>query len=940
MIRVYGYFKDIDNNDIQVEIINNSEETRTVTINEENSDIWFAGESPVTITQDVENEFQHILAKQCTINLLCNSYVGDLFFAENARDVTVTITKFITTGMLVRRFILFSGYVEPITFSQGFAHEIESFTLNCHDVLGTLEYLNYKDVTLSDYDSVKANATNISFKDIILNILPDSNIWYDQSKGLDSSTVNTVFQDLGIFETYMLGETYDDVWTKKDVLDEILRYLNLHIIQIGTEFYIFDWESLASLSETRWYSIRFNNYKSRQGYLIPLGKDDYAAADTTVSISDVYNQVQVTDELESLDTIINSPLDSDSLRSFYRKPVRYMTEYIAEGEGDDAKDAFEILYHENPYESTNFEGAKQINWYAQPLYNINWKLNTSTGDINDLVEFDNNGHAINAYKLPLYANEHQLTPLIMQTASYEKKKASDNSPVGELSYTPYLFISILGNDVDSSTLDSPGVTELTALKDRGPMIEYLSNQSGGAFSPVDEGTNYIVFSGTMLLLGRIWECDRYTNLTGWVGSGQQFTNNQLIIPPGIWAYFPVYSDKMSDDSDHKNQRYYTRQFFKEDENGDPVTLQTYEELPLTPDYNPNAASYLPQHWPRDFRQTKTNLMLWPDDKGHRQLKYKYSAFGNTTDKIKKLPVLECELIIGNKRLVEYFTDDEVGESVFEWVDASTGKEYTYIDNNDQEQTIYLKTFTLGIDPETTNGGDWIIGKEFELQRTQNFIDGTAIAVKKSDALSGQVKFRILGPVNLTYNEITRKNGNFWYWHTRWYENTKSVLSHLESIIIKDFECKILVDGQDEISEDKDLVYVSDEVNNYISKADDISFKYITQLSAEECYEKGVTPSVNQNAVINLSQNIPLRELYNAVTQEVAKPEEHYVDQYFRIFSKPRVVMQTTLKDTFGLNAFESLYTATGIDKDSYVLGISQDLKMNTATVKLKETFVE
>ena len=56
MIRVYGYFKDIDNNDIQVEIINNSEETKTVTINEEDSDIWFAGENPVIITQDVEND--------------------------------------------------------------------------------------------------------------------------------------------------------------------------------------------------------------------------------------------------------------------------------------------------------------------------------------------------------------------------------------------------------------------------------------------------------------------------------------------------------------------------------------------------------------------------------------------------------------------------------------------------------------------------------------------------------------------------------------------------------------------------------------------------------------------------------------------------------------------------------------------------------------------
>ena len=510
MIRVYGYFKDIDNNDIQVEIINNSEETKTVTINEEDSDIWFSqSENPVIITQDVENEFQTILSKQCTINLLCNSYVGDLFFAENARDVTVTITKFITTGMLVRRFVIFQGYVEPITFSQGFAHEIESFTLNCHDVLGTLEYLNYKDVTLSDYDSVKANATNISFKDIILDILPDGNIWYDQSKGLDSSTVNTVFQDLGIFETYMLGETYDDVWTKKDVLDEILRYLNLHIIQIGTEFYIFDWESLASLSETRWYSIRFNNYKSRQGYLIPLGKEDYAAADTTVSISDVYNQIQVTDELEALDTIISSPLDSDSLRSFYRKPVRYMEEYIAEGEGSRAREAFEILYNGYFWQSTDFDGAHQYNWYVQPLYNVNWKLNTATGDINDQIEFDNEGHAINAYKLPLYANEHRLTPLIMQTASYEKKKASDTSPVGELSYTPYLFISILGNASDSSTNTIPSESELQSLSERGPMIEYLSNQSGGAFSPVDEGTNYIVFSGTMLLLGRVWECDHW-----------------------------------------------------------------------------------------------------------------------------------------------------------------------------------------------------------------------------------------------------------------------------------------------------------------------------------------------------------------------------------------------------------------------------------------------
>jgi len=54
--------------------------------------------------------------------------------------------------------------------------------------------------------------------------------------------------------------------------------------------------------------------------------------------------------------------------------------------------------------ATDFDDAKQFNWKVQPMYNVNWKLNTSTGDINDLIEYDSNGNAINAYKLPLYVN--------------------------------------------------------------------------------------------------------------------------------------------------------------------------------------------------------------------------------------------------------------------------------------------------------------------------------------------------------------------------------------------------------------------------------------------------------------------------------------------------------------------------------------------------------
>ena len=49
-------------------------------------------------------------------------------------------------------------------------------------------------------------------------------------------------------------------------------------------------------------------------------------------------------------------------------------------------------------------------------------------------------------------------------------------------------------------------------------------------------------------------------------------------------------------------------------------------------------------------------------------------------------------------------------------------------------------------------------------------EGTAIPITKDDALSGAVVFRILGPINLTWNDITRRHKT-WFRHTKWYNNT-------------------------------------------------------------------------------------------------------------------------------------------------------------------------
>ena len=136
--------------------------------------------------------------------------------------------------------------------------------------------------------------------------------------------------------------------------------------------------------------------------------------------------------------------------------------------------------------------------------------------------------------------------------------------------------------------------------------------------------------------------------------------------------------------------------------------------------------------------------------------------------------MECSLVIGDKCLVEYDMD-EYGGSKFKWVDKNEGYPETFLDDHGNEVTKNKFTFSLGIDPNTESADtnpDFIIGQEYELQNTVDMFtmdlngpEGTAIPIKRSDALAGKVEFKILGPINLTYDEITRKNGNFWYWHT-------------------------------------------------------------------------------------------------------------------------------------------------------------------------------
>lgn len=95
------------------------------------------------------------------------------------------------------------------------------------------------------------------------------------------------------------------------------------------DYYIFDWDSVRN-KVTTWYDINAKKDVTLPQSTVTLTDQSFSSADANITVDDVYNQIQVTDQLKSSDTLITSPLDGKKLTSIFSGKVKYMTEYISE----------------------------------------------------------------------------------------------------------------------------------------------------------------------------------------------------------------------------------------------------------------------------------------------------------------------------------------------------------------------------------------------------------------------------------------------------------------------------------------------------------------------------------------------------------------------------------------------------------------------------------
>lgn len=900
-----GTFYNDQNDAITVVICTKGDNAKRVEIGNEEDGIFFT-DDPVEITSQINDTFDHLLCYQASVRLLCKNFVPD-FFCSSCRDAVVNILR--------NEECIFVGYVEPQAFSQGYNEDYDEVELTCIDCLSALSYSNYRNVGAAAvlYDVLKGKAAQRTFYDIIAEILNDVGeaanymgggtfkIIYDGSKALSNGTgdeIYNIFQNISINELLFFGDEEDDMWTQEDVLNEILKYLNLHIVQEGTTFYIFSWESIRNDSHLNFYEIDSGSIKSIDIPTYRVGKDiEVADCDTKISIGETYNELLLTDNVTEVDDMIESPLDDESLVAAGNFQ-KYMTEYIAEGEGKTAYNSMKAMVTGG---KTDWQDASQVDWFCWPKAVTNWKFYG--------IE---NGSRVDMYeKYPADGTKQQdildkgltagIGACVCAFGRIERKNGGNTSSlVTSVSMDNYLIISTMGRS------GHPTEEEILASC---PVAEYTGNKSGGTFSPADSDTiNYIVISGKMVL-------NPVMNVTDVFGRMSLEASWNSPVVPSYWH-------KTVPSRNNGNGRYYTRKYW-------------YSEQ-----WNEETVGY------GEANNADSAHSFYPyTGTGPQEREYKYSAVDTATDTIKRVGLVSCMLIIGDKCVVECNKGDKNavgGTSQGEGdTDDFIWKKYKERSECASDDEYYAQSFTIGIDPKLK---DKIIGTEFEIRKNAPYTkgitaEGTAIPIRMSDHISGSVQFKILGPVNAEWNEVTRRHPSFWR-HTKWSQDSHLLLQEINSIMLKEFKIEVVSDNGKigAVSDEKDIVYKSDTGESFVNRKDDLEFRITTALTSKECKALGVNNAVKLSSPQNEATKNALVSIYDRNQNLADKPEKLYVDAYWQEWHEPRVVMtQNVIEPKKGLS-FAGIFSVPVIGKRFYVQGIDRNLTEGTAVVTMRELF--
>lgn len=855
----------------------------------------FAADDTVKIDSGVNDSLDVCQQHSCTIALHAATYVSNLFTSEY-KDGKVEVS--------VNEACVFSGWLEPRTLTQPFNDVYDDLSLQCVDSLSAMQYSNYKNVNnTTTYTAAAEKAEMRTFKDLLTEALGKGtdgggyNVWWDASRATEATEGN-VFDDLRVSDMAFLGESADDTVTYLDVAEAVLKYLDLHIVQYGRDFYIFSWDTMRA-GTTSW-SLLFSSgegvSQSAQlsgctGASTALFASNVEDTGTQIDVQEIFNQLCLTVSPKGSDTVLRSPLDSAGKIPAMGARQYYCTEYAADGEGVKAARAFFSLvknHTDNGYDSQVWK-----DYLVRVMRNVYWKIGSGSGVGTAVKDWATD----KSYIYPEDVTDklrNSLGALLLQVGNVDHKPGTgDTSKQSSIGMTDELVISVNGNANDTS----PYPTDADILQAM-PLMSYVGGDATASYSPdVADDTdgsyhNYLVIDGTIALAPLMPTAFEVEKVRGY-NDGDTFFNRygSDVIGSGVMtkALASVSASRVNKDG-----------------------------------------RYLAFEWWKQGKQTGTRKGWIPyTEDGPQQYEYK-TASGK--DEVDKVDILWCMLRIGDKVLVEDKTKNGSVDA-FSW---KTYKEPSQCADTDE----YLEqTFTIGINPKI---GDKLIGQDFDIGTNFDYttnIDaekGMAIPLPYDAKLHGSMTFQVLGIDNPVWADYHVTRHKTMFRHTKYDTTNIPLMAHVSSVIIKNFSVKIYSDVEN--GGEEDIVYMSRTSHKFYNKKDDLDMKIHSGFTAEEIAKYGLSGKIMYTTVCG-KDGLAITSITNKVSGVSAKPEKLYVDAYYNELSQPRIVLTQNMQCTDMSVAQTSRWTHPALaGKTFYIRDIGYNLMEGSAQAKMEEAF--
>lgn len=850
--------------------------------------LYLASDEAVVITREAPADDDALLPASLSLKLLSSEWRAD-FFTRTETGIAVRCER---DGVL-----LFAGYVEPMAYSQPFNEVLDEVELSCIDCLSALQYRKWGGVGRAgvDFKALRQAAALRTFADVVTEALTataapvlgsEARIVWDGSLALTAATASahTFMQDVEVSEALFLGEDEDDAWTLQDVLTELLRYLGLRCLQVGETFYLFNPDTVAAGGSITWYALDGSTAMTTAAETLTLTNAEAADTDTKLSLGEAFSRVSVEADREELDNPVPTPMESSALTALFGARQLALTVIEAGGEGERAKRNFRHMVLGEDIDS-NYGAAAVTDWYVRLRGSENWTFAAWDGSarVPDLyASLSTTEHQEAAVR---YLGSHVGAALVAwgkrERDVYKKK----NTPTATVQMTDYLVISTSPQPSTAArwTVDS------TALLGAAPVASYVGPANSAVFSPADDDTtNYLLLSGNIVLCPHL----------------------------SVSHYYPDYVGTEADTafSDTATQPY------TEHDDGCLRTVHAWQAAQPTDSAADAAAASYPYLPP--YTEHVPEQLPWP---------------GLTVlATYNRVPCLRCMLIIGNKCCVEARNDAGTAQGTYSW--------QTFKERADcvSDSEYFRQSFSLGFRPDK---GDKLVGHSFSIESNVTLSmgldsEGLALPIKRADALSGQVRFYILGPENVAYSntKVCLTSPDFYTYPAASLSGYKSLLSYVAAVMLSNFKVKFKSDGGFfDRGEDNDLVYESDTDEAFDHRRDAISLKITTALTKEERAELGVKSGLFISEPAVAATGLPLTEVYSPREAATAKPERLLVDALYRRLHQPPFTMEQTVTEAAADHSPFCLYAHPALPGRLFMAeGEERDLQADTLRVTARK----